>query len=412
MKYKSLLIVVGFILALVVICSNCVNTQKVQPDLRGEKYAGASTCVQCHKNISDSFTHNAHFKTSQTVNTDSLQKLVITDSSFFFNEHTKIVIEKRDSGYYQVAYADGKAIEAHRFSIAFGSGEKAQTFAFWQGNRLYQQPLTYFSSIGKWANSPGFPPDKALFTRAIISRCFECHGSFAKANFVQTGPLSTAEEIEPQSIMYGIDCERCHGPAADHVNFHSKNPEEKKAHFITVEKSLTRQMKLDRCGICHSGNDSESIKPTFSFKPGDKLTDFYSLYFGGSKPGTVDVHGKQNQMLAASKCFIKSNMDCETCHSVHVPNMQVQAYSQKCLSCHSAAHQTDTKIPKSAAVSNCINCHMPVQPSKVITYQLAGKTKVEPYLLITHKIAVYPAETQKVLEFFKQAALTNSSRLP
>ncbi|MDB5012090.1 MAG: hypothetical protein JWQ25_292 [Daejeonella sp.] len=397
---KNLFLVIGFIVAVVLLVSNCVNLSSVKPDLRGETYAGAASCVQCHKNISNSFAHNAHFKTSQGVNTNSIRKLTVGHATYDLNDSVKIVVEKRDSGYYQSAYFKGKEIESHLISIAFGSGEKAQTFAYWSGKGLFQQPLSYFKAVDNWANSPGFPDDKAHFDRAIISRCFECHASFVNKSIVQTGPLSTAEELDPKSIMYGIDCERCHGPAANHVNFHLENPEDKKAHFIATYKSLTRKMKLDMCGVCHSGNDTEMQKPTFTFKPGDKLDDFYNIYFGGKKYSTLDVHGKQNQMLASSKCFIKSNMDCESCHNTHeTGSMNLQSYSQKCVSCHSQAHKLDDN--SSFLAANCIDCHMPVHPSKVITFKTNHETHVQPYLLRTHKIAVYPEETEKVLKWMK-----------
>jgi hypothetical protein len=38
---------------------------------------------------------------------------------------------------------------------------------------------------------------------------------------------------------------------------------------------------------------------------------------------------------------------------------------------------------------NCIDCHMPQQPSRAITFQLSGDSSKSAYLLRTHKIAVY-----------------------
>lgn len=37
------------------------------------------------------------------------------------------------------------------------------------------------------------------------------------SNVVQQREAS--EQIDKNSLVFGIDCERCNGPAADHVNF-------------------------------------------------------------------------------------------------------------------------------------------------------------------------------------------------
>ena len=94
----------------------------------------------------------------------------------------------------------------------------------------------------------------------IPAECLECHGTYAK--------VEEDENNEPvydkTQIIFGIDCERCHGPAADHVAFHKEHPEEKTAKNIIIIKQLTRQQKLDGCALCHSGF-SDAIQPRFSF---------------------------------------------------------------------------------------------------------------------------------------------------
>ena len=47
--------------------------------------------------------------------------------------------------------------------------------------------------------------------------------------------------------------------------------------------------------------------------------------------------------------------------------------------------------------NNCIDCHMPKQVSKSITFSVAGKLQFEPYYLRSHHIAIYPEETNKVI---------------
>lgn len=51
--------------------------------------------------------------------------------------------------------------------------------------------------------------------------------------------------------------------------------------------------------------------------------------------------------------------------------------------------------------NNCIDCHMPAQESGAIMVQTATEKNTTPYLVHTHRIAVYPEETQKIMTFLK-----------
>lgn len=399
---KRLLSIYFTIGVLVVVLSECSNFKdRKTADIRGPRYADQQSCVKCHQGVDDSFSETSHFHTSSKLN-GALKESPDADSAFAFSDSLKVVIEKRDKQTFQVAYFNNKEIEAHRFDIAFGSGEKAQTYAYWEGENLFQLPLTYYKTINSWTNSPGFPEDRIDYKRAILSRCIECHGSFAETKIVKTGSLSVGEEIVKKSIVYGIDCQRCHGPAADHVNFHEKNPEQKTAKHIIEINKLSRQQKVDMCAVCHSGNDQLTQKPTFTFTPGDTLSDYYFPQYTRSRK-EPDVHGNQYGMLASSACFIKSDMDCSSCHNTHVTEKNNPVlFSQRCITCHEAAdHPLASELGTAALTKNCIDCHMPVRPSKLIAFQLAGETRKTPYLLRSHRIAVYPEETQKILSYLK-----------
>ncbi|RYD79006.1 MAG: hypothetical protein EOP55_05780 [Sphingobacteriales bacterium] len=379
----------------IVVLSRCMNVaDKIPPDVRGENFTGAATCIKCHAKVAQSFIHSAHAQSSAPANKKTLESYLQTDSnSFAFNAHMKVKIEKRDSGIYQVAYIDGKQSRIQRFDIAFGSGEKAFTYAYWKGKKLYQLPLSHFSAIKTWANSPGFPINNMYFDRPIPSRCLECHSSYIKKETKQVSALAMDEELEKGSLIYGIDCERCHGPGKQHAVFHLENPDEKTAKFITIFKTLSRKQKMDACGVCHSGNKLTTVQSVFNFQPGDDLNDYYAqdfVSFGGVNP---DVHGNQTAMLQGSMCYRKSEMTCQSCHNTHESikgNMAI--YSQRCISCHQTQKHTSQTLKKGVLKTNCIDCHMPMQASKLISFQTAGNKNVSPYMLRSHNISVYPAK--------------------
>ena len=392
--FKRLTVTLTAIGLLVILFSQCMDSGTDQGHelvASDTSRAGMSTCIQCHKAVYDNYLLSPHQKTSSLVKgNDLLEANHANLNSFAFDDHLKINIEKTDSGSYQVAYGDGERLLSRRFDVAFGSGKDAITFASWRGNTLNQMQLTYFSRIKSWANSPGYRDKQLYFSRQINIRCLECHSSFAEQKLEKDGALVTSQELLKGSVIYGIDCERCHGPAAQHVEFQLKHPEEKAGKYISRYKSLSRKQKTDACAVCHTGSDRKSIKSTFAFKSGDNLDEF--LDKKSELVADPDVHGQQMQLLAASQCYIKSNtLDCNSCHSVHDTKPKTLTdYSNKCISCHqTVTHTAKTMSSNPMLKSNCIDCHMPMKSSKAISFKLAGKSKVADYLLRTHKIAVY-----------------------
>ena len=373
--------------------SQCANFNQKQ-DLRGPSYAARTSCVECHKDLTESFANSSHFHTSAEIRGDDVG-LQGHGNTFPFSQDLNVKVEPRAGGLYQVTYKNGLEVRAEKADIAFGSGEKATTFGYWSENGLSQLPLTYYREIDSYVNSPGFPSDHPDYGRAIVSRCLECHSSFAASKIIQTSSLSVSEEVVKGSILYGIDCQRCHGPAGKHVTFHQENPKETEARFITRIGGLSRQQKVDMCAVCHSGNDKLTQRSTFSFTPGDTLSKFYYPQYSRSTK-EPDVHGNQYQMLASSSCFINSDMDCSSCHSPHVNEKKNPVlFSQRCQSCHSVQNHSEIGVSSAVLEKNCIDCHMPLKPSKLITFQEAGKSAKMPYMLRSHKIAIYPGTVPK-----------------
>lgn len=395
---KRIVVILGAMAIVIIILSRCMNAADELPrDIRGEAYTGAATCIRCHQQIKQSFAHNAHGLTSKPVADIELLKVFAPDSNAFsYDAHQKVVIAKRVGGIFQVAYAAGKEVRAQKFDMVFGSGEKAYTYAYWKGKKLYELPLSYFSAIRNWAISPGFTKQTFYYDRSIGSRCLECHASYVDKKVTQTSGVSTDEEMERGALLYGIDCERCHGPGRQHAVFQLENPEEKTAKFITIYKTLSRKQKMDACGVCHSGNALVAQKSVFGFQPGDNLDDYYAQDFAGFGGGDPDVHGNQTEMLKGSNCYRKSEtMTCQSCHNTH-ENIKgnLSIYSQRCISCHQSTQHSKATLAKGLLSTNCIDCHMPKVPSKLITFQQAGKDQVSAYLLRSHHIAIYPVNSK------------------
>jgi hypothetical protein len=412
MKGKRIyfLVLICLVPVLVVYIQSLSTPEKA--DARGDLYAGPEKCMKCHSAVYNSYLQTGHHKSSGPASVHNIHGSFTAGSNVFsLSDHSKAVMEKRGDSLYQVAYEDGKQTRAERFDITFG-GVKAETYAYWKNNQVYELPMSYFNALQSWTNSPGYDTRHPYFDRVIVQRCFECHSSY-----IAQLPITNLQNQEPgynkNSLVYGIDCERCHGPAANHVNFHTANPGEKKARYIVKYASLTRAQKLDACSVCHGGGKDVYLESAFKFRMGDTLAKFKEPSFlkEDPNPATIDVHGNQRGLLAASKCFLMSNMDCNTCHNIHVnESSNLVAYSQRCMKCHNEAnHNFCTMAPKLGITikNNCIDCHMPVKPSNLIAIAAAGGKKEVPYLVRTHHIAIYPEESKKILAFINDKKTVN-----
>ena len=98
-----------------------------------------------------------------------------------------------------------------------------------------------------------------------------------------------------------------------------------------------------------------------------------------------------------------SNLDCSTCHDVHVNERgMVNIYNGHCQGCHSQGNHfcklaTDSNM--AIIKNNCTRCHMPGQASRAIRVQAEpNSTLAIPTTVISHRIAIYPEETAKILK--------------
>lgn len=363
----------------------------------GKEFAGSGTCKDCHQQIAESHLHTPHFLTSASASQSVKGSFDSGENVLILTERIKIVMQRTRSGIFQAGFIDGKEVERKPFDMTIGSGRKGQSYLYWQDHSLFQLPVSWYAPRDTWSNSPGFPTDQLVFNRSIPARCLECHSTYFKTEKA----ISSRETFNPNQAMLGVDCERCHGPAGEHVLFHAANPGERKPHQILNPAKLTRQQRLDNCALCHSGL-RENIMPSFSYMVGDDLNEFSYPGTPHDSAATLDVHGNQYGLLSESKCFRMSDLDCSTCHDVHKRETnQLELFSSRCMSCHSRGGNHYCKQPELAGldlVKNCIDCHMPELPSRKVFLRTADNLDQTPFFVRTHLIGVYEQNIKQYLE--------------
>jgi Cytochrome c554 and c-prime len=361
---------------------------------QGNKYAGDAACLSCHREASNSYLHTAHHLTSQPATKDSIlgsfhdgsNVLMIADpKTAGDNPGLYFKMEARENGFFQTAVAGWPGQlqnRSERMEVVIGSGVRGQSYLYWHGDRLFELPVSYWSDGARWINSPGYKDGTMSFTRAVTPRCLECHATLIEAR----SPDPLTNEYNKASLALGIFCERCHGPAADHIARHQADGTA--GDTILNPAKFSRDRQVDLCALCHNGIRSEELVPAFTYLPG-KALDSYLHPAEGEVAAHPDVHGNQVGLLQRSRCYLSSpKMSCSTCHDVHQPERPAAAYSDRCLTCHQVESCGMAKTMGRKIAENCIDCHMPVEPTNAIASTTAGQV-IRPKMR-NHWIRIYP----------------------
>ncbi len=352
-------------------------------------YAGDQACASCHQKEARTYLATPHYLDSTLASAKTILGSFTPGDNVVRTRNPNLIFAmiKDDDGFYQSAVdiADPQHLNgtAQKFDIVIGSGRHGQTYLYWNGDRLFELPVSYWTYTHKWMNSPGYIDGEVNFERPAPPRCLECHAT----RFDATPP--PANRYKRDSLVLGIGCERCHGPGAEHVRLEkSAHPPAAGASDIAIvnPSHLTRDHQLDLCALCHA-SPGEPLAPAMSFQVGDSIADYVRI----PEPAInapPDVHGNQVAALRASKCFTSGKLTCSSCHNVHRTQEAAATFSVHCLECHTTHSCPRSKQIGEAIRTRCVECHMPVRKSNVITAGAQGE--ILQAQMRTHRIAIYP----------------------
>ena len=336
------------------------------PHEESSGFAGDLACRPCHQDKFSSYLLTAHHRTSRLPDAGSIAGSFMKGQDVLttLNPELTFRMEARDGHFYQTAIRQKRGRitkQTEQIDLVIGSATKGQTYLYWRQNGLFELPVSYWTEVHRWVNSPGYVDGSADFDRPVPPRCLECHATLFQ-------PMSSApseNHYNRDNIVLGISCERCHGPGREHVQTHSANSADSTGKKPMPPLRLSRDRQIEVCAQCHGGA-GEPIAPAFSFRPGEALSEYVRLQQPNATD-RLDVHGNQVLLLARSRCFQSSpELSCSNCHEVHARERPAADYSARCLECHRADQcGMIQKLGKEIA-SNCIDCHMPVEPSNLL----------------------------------------------
>ncbi len=352
-------------------------------------YSNPVACAACHPAQARTHAQTGMGRAFSRATPATLEREDFTTRNTYYHQASDThyrMIRRGDRFFlrrHQLGYlgAETNVVEKE-IHYVMGSGNHARTYLHrTPDNRLLQLPLGWYAEGGgSWAMNPGYDrADHAGFRREVGFACMSCHNGYP-AMAVAGADAQDAPPVYPV-LPEGIDCQRCHGPGAAHIEAASQ-PSRDSAKIkaaILQPRLLDRNRQLEVCMQCHLETTSFSLphavlrlgRGVFSYSPAEPLSA-YAIHFDHA-PGTG--HEAKFEIVNAayrlrqSVCFAKSAMTCTTCHPAHHAPRGAEAarhYSAACRQCHGESKLT--AIPAHRGATECVTCHMPKRRTEDVVH--------------------------------------------
>lgn len=302
------------------------------------QFVGERTCAECHGAIARTQVTTQMARTMVPA-ADSLiaghAGLIFTDGDYRYRlSHEKALT---------LTVSDGTHLAVAPVQWAFGSGEIAQGYGWWERGQFYESRFNYYGTTHGFDRTPGRLADAPASLENAVGRqvagfevrtCYACHAS----------ALTTTEPLTAAHFQPGITCEGCHGPGRAHVEAKRGGDWENAA--IVNPANMSPAESVDFCGACHGTPKDVALMGFVG-----KLTVRFPAY-----------------RLEKSQCWGTSGdarLRCFACHNPHEPlEKDAAAYDAACLRCHAkAADKVDVAAGRlkacPVAKARCTSCHMP-----------------------------------------------------
>ncbi len=378
---------VGTLLFLALRPGSGATPDKIQ---RPSGYVDPKLCSTCHPKVAETFRLTGMGRSFAQAGT--ARTLENFDGKEFYHAlsdtHYEMVRRNGESFQrrWQIGF-DGKEtnVEELKIDYVLGSGNHARSYLH-RNERgiLIELPLGWYAERGGyWGMNPGFDSRHPQTRRAISYECVFCHNSYPAIPSGHEAPESAP--VFTGDLPEGIDCQRCHGPGANHIAAVQKSGGNLQVirDSIVNPKRLNSKLQMEVCMQCHLEPTSTAVpsivrrfdRGPYSYVPGQSLTDF-NLYFDHA-PGTghddkFEIAGGAYR-LRKSKCFLESKgaLTCLTCHDPHnIPRGEpaIVQYSKACKSCHETALSERVANGQHPAATECISCHMPKRRTEDVVH--------------------------------------------
>jgi Flp pilus assembly protein TadD len=350
-------------------------------------YVGPEKCSACHKERVHEFRQSRHYLACVAASDETMPAAFRTGNAEYQPPvgGVRFQMRKQDDDFVQVTLRDSpagmeNAVSPISLMYGFGAGTDEVYFT-WKQDSLFELPMSWLHPLQEWGTSSFDAAGTGDFSRPTNPRCVECHNTW-----LEHVP-GTPNQYRPESLIAGVTCEVCHGPAKDHVEFHEAHPDEKSPKHITQPALLSRNLQVDLCAYCHS-NSLKHRQAAFSYRPGTQLSETYRSLV--TRNPEDDHVANQTSYMKLSKCFQESDtLSCITCHNPHVaPDERRGSGQSACMTCHQQEHCLEQPRLPDAVRTNCVGCHMPKRNKIQVNFDTAKDRLYPAVPRWEHRIAV------------------------
>jgi tetratricopeptide (TPR) repeat protein len=334
---------------------------------------GSAVCSQCHAAISKSYAATPMARSSGSLNQAQFAPN-LDRSEFTGTDGTAYRIFREGDGVY-LQFHRGEVTGTKQLAYFLGAGSVGRSYLYSAGAFLFQAPVSWYASTSRWDLSPGFEKGDGInLIRPVEPSCLQCH-----ATGVQLVANTRNGYAQPAFTQDGVGCERCHGPAEEHL---ARMRGAIKGHGsgILNPAKLEPAARDSICAQCHLVGAIRIARTSngVPYRPGQSLfaSSAVLIWANGNEPLRANNHFEQ---LSRSACWRRSKgkLWCGTCHDPHatVAKPQQAAYYQaRCATCHgkSAPKCSAPLALQAREGTNCIACHM--KSESLATVQHAAQT--------------------------------------
>lgn len=340
------------------------------PPAISHDYVGSMVCRECHHEIWDRYQTHPMSQSMGRVRDVAVVEDYSQIPPFTRGGREYYVERQGDVVLHHERQTDetGQAIydQAVEVNYAVGSGKRGRSYVIDRGGLLFQSPISWYSEKKRWDLAPGYPDhDHLRFERRIVDRCISCH-----AGRVAPDPAWVDHFQEPAILEFAIGCERCHGPAGEHVAGRRASRADDWVDPIVNPASLSPEKRESVCNQCHLHGDVEILKygrSEFDFRPGMHVAEVWSFLMSHQDHDSQTPKAvSQVQQMYDSVCSLRSagRLSCVSCHDPHFSPSESEKddfYRAKCLACHASGdcHELRERRHAETIADSCIACHMP-----------------------------------------------------
>lgn len=377
-----------------------------------DTYVTSQSCRSCHPREHATWYGSYHRKMTQTATPDSVlghfdgRVLPYHGKSYrLFREGDTYWFEV-DGERRQIRLTTGSHhMQAYWYEVGHGRAQEFFPFIFLVPEQQWIPREYVFLQPTVEVNDPVkelSEEQEWQINRQWNYSCLNCHTTNPRPHFPQ---------IDTQVSEFGIACEACHGPGAEHV---AANQDPRRRYGLHLARSggdptmldpteLDARLGSQVCGSCHGVTEPHpeefqtSLRTGRTYRPGDDLNDTRGICRPSEgadavaeacpnldpqlrfwSDGMLRVSGREYIGLVDSPCFEGGELSCFSCHQMHPQADDPRPLSEwasdqlhlemdgntACLQCHGelkeptalAAH---TFHAADSTGSQCYNCHMP-----------------------------------------------------